>query len=121
MLLEEAMMRHKKLRLYAMPAGWPMLEPLIALLYAHPGVYVDVGGLQASLVPRASYYRHLRELVGAGFAKRIMFGSDFPVGGVGKGIDAILAADFRSADQKADILFGNAQRFFRLPESACRP
>ena len=81
----------------------------------------DVGGLQASLVPRASYYRHLRELVGAGFAKRIMFGSDFPVGGVGKGIDAILAADFLSADQKADILFGNAQRFFRLPESACRP
>ena len=122
MLLEEVMLRHKKLRLYVMHAGWPMLEPLIALLYAHPGVYVDVGGLQAqALVPRASYYRHLRGLVEAGFAKRIMFGSDFPVSGVGKGIDAILAGDFLSADQKADILCGNAQRFFRLPETACQP
>jgi hypothetical protein len=122
MLLEEVMLRHKKLRLYAMHAGWPMLESLIALLYAHPGVYVDVGGLQAqTLVPRASYYRHLRGLVEAGFAKRIMFGSDFPVSGVGKGIDAILAADFLSAEQKADILCWNAQRFLRLPESVCKP
>jgi hypothetical protein len=121
MVLEELLLRHKKLRLDVMHAGWPMLEPMIALLYAHPNVYVDVGGLQAtSLVPRASYYRHLRGLVEAGFAKRIMFGSDFPVGGVGKGIDAILAADFLTVEQKADILCGNAQRFFRLPESACR-
>jgi hypothetical protein len=121
LLLEDVLMRHKKLRLYVMHAGWPMLEPLIALLYAHPNVYIDVGGLQrTSLVPRASYYRHLRGLVEAGFAKRIMFGSDYPVSGVGTGIDAILAADFLSAEQKTDILCGNAQRFFRLPESVCR-
>lgn len=120
MLLEDVLLRHRKLRLDVMHAGWPMLEPMIALLYAHPNVYVDVGGLQSTLVPRASYYRHLRGLVEAGFGKRIMFGSDYPVGGVGKGIDAILAADFLTAEQKADILCGNAQRFFRLPESACR-
>ena len=122
MLLEEVLLRHKKLRLYAMHAGWPMLEPMITLLFAHPGVYVDVGVLQReNIVPRAAYYRHLRGLVEAGFGKRIMFGSDYPTGNVGVGIDAILAADFLTAEQKSDILCGNAMRFFRLPESVCRP
>jgi predicted TIM-barrel fold metal-dependent hydrolase len=85
-------------------------------------VYVDIAGLHAqSLVPRASYYRHLRGLVEAGFGKRIMFGSDFQGSpNVGRAIDAILAADFLSAEQKADILCGNAQRFLRLPDSVCR-
>jgi hypothetical protein len=123
MLLEEVLMRHKKLRISVMHAGWPMLESMTALLYAHPGVYVDVAGLQSqSYVPRVAYYGYLRGLVEAGFGKRIMFGSDSPSPATAaKGIDAILAADFLSADQKADILCGNAQRFFRLPESVCLP
>jgi predicted TIM-barrel fold metal-dependent hydrolase len=91
------------------------------LLYAHPGVHVDVGALQAEfMVPRANYYRHLRGLVEAGFAKRILFGSDFP-NQVRPGIDAIMAADFLSADQKADILCNNAARFLRLDTSMCKP
>jgi hypothetical protein len=45
----------------------------------------------------------LRSLVEAGFAKRIMFGSDFP-DQVGAGIDAILTAEFLTSDQKSDIL-----------------
>ena len=43
MLLEEVLMRHKKLRLVVMHAGWPLLDQMISLLYAHPGVSVDVG------------------------------------------------------------------------------
>ena len=122
MLLEEVLMRHKKLRLIVMHAGWPMLEQMVALLYAHPGVYVDVGVLQqTALVPRAAYYRHLRGLVEAGFGKRIMYGSDTPAGNARKGIEAILEADFLSAEQKSDVLCGNAMRFLRLPESVCRP
>src|SRR6478735_5874321 len=86
MLLEEVLLRHKKLRLIVMHAGWPLLDQTIALLYAHPGVYVDVGVLQQTdLVPRAAYYRHLRGLVEAGFGKRIMFGSDTPAGNARKG------------------------------------
>lgn len=121
-LLEEVLLRHKKLRLVVLHAGWPMLDQMIAMLYAHPGVYVDVGVLQnEALIPRPAYYGHLRGLVEAGFAKRIMFGSDFPAGAVGAGIDAILAADFLTAEQKSDILCGNAMRFLRLPESTCQP
>lgn len=117
-ILEEVLLRHKKLRLYVMHAGWPRLESTIALLYAHPNVYVDVAALSAErLVPRANYYDFLRKLVEAGFAKRIMFGSDFP-DQVDVGVTAIVEANFLTIDQKADILCNNAARFLRLDSSA---
>jgi Amidohydrolase len=119
LLLEEVLLRHKRLRLFVMHAGWPQLERMLALMYAHPNVYVDVAALQSlAIMPRAAYYRHLRGLVDAGFGKRIMFGSDFP-DQAGPGIDAILAADFLSAEQRADILCNNAARFLRLDSSLC--
>jgi predicted TIM-barrel fold metal-dependent hydrolase len=121
MLLEEVLLRHKKLRLFVMHAGWPQVESMAALLYAHPNVYVDVAALSSErIVPRAGYYRHLRALVENGFVKRIMFGSDFP-DQVGPGIEAILAAEFLTAEQKSDILCNNAARFLRLDMSVCQP
>ena len=94
---------------------------MLALLYSNPNVYVDIAALQAPyIVPRPGYFRYLRDLVESGFAKRIMFGSDFP-DQASPGIDAILAADFLSADQKADILCRNAARFFRLDAAFCIP
>ncbi|MBA3888500.1 MAG: amidohydrolase family protein, partial [Acidobacteria bacterium] len=41
MQLEEVLLRHKRLRIFIMHAGWPRLESMIALMYAHPNVYVD--------------------------------------------------------------------------------
>jgi predicted TIM-barrel fold metal-dependent hydrolase len=79
LLLEEVLVKHQRLRLYVMHAGWPRLESMIALLSVHPGVYVDVAALQSEAVmPRPAYYRYLRGLVESGFAKCIMFGSGFP-------------------------------------------
>ena len=119
LLLEEVLLRHRRLRLFVMHAGWPQLERMIALMYAHPNVYADVAGLQSPMImPRAAYYRHLRGLVDAGFGKRIMFGSDFP-DQAAAGIDAVGEADFLSAEQKADILCNNAARFLRLGASVC--
>lgn len=119
LLLEEVLLRHKRLRLWVMHAGWPRLDSTIALLYAHPNVYVDTGGLQSDrIVPRAGYYRYLQGLVESGFGTRIMFGSDFP-DQIEVGIDAILSADFLTAEQKADILCGNAARFLRLDAGTC--
>lgn len=121
LLLEDVLLRHKRLRLLVMHAGWPFLDATVALMYAHPNVYVDVGALQAEfMVPRGSYYRHLRGLVEAGLGKRVVFGSDFP-NALAAGIDAIGAADFLSSDQKADILCRNAARFLRLPSEVCAP
>ncbi len=41
--LEEVLVKHPNLRVQIMHAGYPMLDDLLALLYAHPQVYVDVG------------------------------------------------------------------------------
>ena len=121
LIMEEVLLRHKKLRLWVMHAGWPRLEATIALLYAHPNVYVDVAALSSEpLVPRATYYGFLSKLVESGFGKRIMFGSDFP-NEVETGVAAILAADFLSSEQKSDILCNNAARFLRLDPSTCIP
>lgn len=75
LLLEDVLVRHPKLRLYVMHAGWPFLDEMKALLYEHPQVYVDVGVI-GWLPPRPEFHRFLRGLVEAGFGKRIMFGSD---------------------------------------------
>jgi hypothetical protein len=119
LLLEDVLLRHKRLRVYIMHAGWPRLESLLALLYAHPNVYVDIGALQfENIMSRAAYLSYLRSLVDAGFAQRIMFGSDFP-DLQRLGIDIILQADFLTVAQKRDILCNNAVRFFRLRTNIC--
>ena len=111
--LEAVLRRHPNLRLYIMHAGWPMLDELLTILWHNPNVYLDVGHLQVA-IPRAEYYSYLRRIVEAGYADRIMYGSDVGLSDFGSGIDAILEADFLSAQQKRDILYNNAARFLRL-------
>ncbi|MEO7506712.1 MAG: amidohydrolase family protein [Pyrinomonadaceae bacterium] len=113
LLLEELLLRHPKLRLYVMHAAYPFRDEMIYMLYMHPQLYVDVAVLQWA-IPRAAYLRFLQELVEAGFAKRIMFGSDGGPEKLKAGVEAILQADFITPEQKADILYNNAARFLRL-------
>ena len=115
--LEDVLVRHPRLRVYIMHAGWPMLDDLLAVMWAHPQVYVEIGGIVFG-VPRAELYRYLQRLVEAGFGKRVMFGSDQMVwpGVIERSIDAIESAPFLSAAQKRDILYHNAARFLRLSE-----
>jgi predicted TIM-barrel fold metal-dependent hydrolase len=113
--LEEALLRHPKLRVYAMHAGWPMLDEMIAMLYTHPQLYVDIAGI-CYMIPKKEFYAYLRRLVEAGFGKRILFGSDnmlWPQS-IGEGIRTIYGATFLTQQQKRDILFNNAARFLRL-------
>ncbi len=119
--LEEPLMQHPNLRIYVMHAGWPMLDDTMALLWAHPQVYVEVGVIVYAL-PRAEFYRYLRTLVEAGFGNRIMFGSDQMVWpeAIERAIASIESADFLSAEQKRDILYNNAARFLRLDGAAAR-
>jgi hypothetical protein len=116
--LEEVLVRHPRLRVYIMHAGYPMLEDLLAVLYAHPQVYVDTGAIVWGQ-PRAAFYRHLQGIVEAGFGKRVLFGSDQIVwpGMIERSIQAIEQAPFLSEQQKRDILYDNAARFLRLDES----
>lgn len=115
LLLEEVLIRHPRLRINVMHAGWPMLDQMIALMWAHPQVYVDTGVIDWA-VPRKEFHSYLRRLVEAGFGKRIMFGSDQMVWpeAIGMAIDGIESATFLTPEQKRDIFYNNAVQFLRL-------
>ena len=120
--IEEVVVKHPKLRLYIMHAGYPMIDDLLAVLYAHPQVYVDVGIIVYNQ-PRPAFYRYLQAIVDAGFANRVMFGSDQMVwpGTIERAVAVIEEAPFLSASQKRDIFYNNAARFLRLtPEDIAR-
>ena len=119
--LEEALVKHPKLRVYAMHAGWPMLDDMLATMYTHPQLYVDLGVI-CFMLPKKEFYYYLERLVNAGFGKRIMFGSDNMVWpkAIEVGIETINKASFLTAQQKRDILFNNAARFLRLTEKEIR-
>lgn len=113
--LEETLVKHPKLRLYIMHGGYPMLDDLLALLYAHPQVYIEVGVVVYSQ-SRDSFYRWLEAIVDAGFGNRVMFGSDQMVwpGVIERAIEVIEEAPFLSETEKRDIFYNNAARFLRL-------
>lgn len=115
MLLEEVLTRHPKMRIYVMHAGMPLTDEMIAILYSHPQVYVDISADNVG-VNRAEFWVHLRRLVEAGYGKRIMFGSDQMVWpqAIEVAVDSITTAPFLSEEQKRDILYNNAARFLRL-------
>lgn len=117
LVLEEALLRHPKLRLSAMHAGWPMLDDMLAMLWVHPQLYVDVGVISFA-IPRAAFHSYLQRIVEAGFGKRVMFGSDQMVWpeALEVAIGSIETADFLDRDQKRDILYSNAARFLRLSQ-----
>lgn len=117
LVLEEVLVRHPRLRAYIMHAGYPLLDELRALLFAHPQVYVDVASIVYS-EPRAAFYRYLQGIVEAGYGDRVMFGSDQMIwpGVIEPAIQSIEEAPFLSAEQKRDILYNNAARFLRLSD-----
>lgn len=49
-----------------MHAGWPMLDVLLAVLYTHPQVYVDIGVI-CYVLPQKAFYSYLQKKVEAGF------------------------------------------------------
>lgn len=113
MLLEDVLIKYPKLKIYAMHAAYPFRDEMIYMLYMHPQLFVDISVLQWA-IPRAAYYSYLRSLVEAGFAKRIMFGSDGNTTRLKEGIQAIMDADFLTAEQKSDILYNNAAKIFQV-------
>lgn len=115
LLLEEVLARHPKVRVYVMHAGMPFTDEMIALLYSHPQVYVDISADNWGAA-RPEFHHQLKRLVDAGYGKRIMFGSDQMVWPqtIEVAIEAITGAPFLSVGQKRDILYNNAARFLRL-------
>lgn len=115
--LEDVLVKHPKLRVYVMHAGFPMIDDLLTMLYVHPQLHVDIAVL-AFTRPRAEFHRFLRRIVESGFVERVMWGSDQMVwpGVIEPSIEAIQEADYLTEEQKRAILYDNAARFLRLSE-----
>lgn len=121
LLLEETLIKYPEMKIFICHAGWPFLEEMIGLLYAHPQVYVDISIINWGL-PQEEFYTYLKRLVQAGFGKRIMYGSDqmqWPQS-ISVSIDVIKSAPFLSEEQKKAILYDNAARFLGLDEETIK-
>ncbi len=92
-----------------------MLDDLLAVLWTHPQLCVDVGAISVA-IPRPAFHRYLQNLVEAGFGNRVMFGSDQMVWpeALEVAIQSIETAAFLTSEQKRDIFYNNAARFLRL-------
>lgn len=121
-LLEGMLNRHPNLRVYIMHGGHPFLAETIGILQVYPQVYTDIAVINW-IQPREEFYAWLKALIRAGFADRLMFGSDQMVwpDAIGLAIEAIESADFLTEQQKRDIFYNNAARFLKLsPEVIAR-
>ncbi|NOX96257.1 MAG: amidohydrolase family protein [Alphaproteobacteria bacterium] len=115
-LLEDVLVRHPRLRVYMMHAGYPHADKTIAMLRQYHQLYVEIGVLAVTM-PRAEFHAFLERLVRAGMGKRIMFGSDQMIwpGIIEATIEAVETADIAKT-QKRDIFYNNAARFLRFDE-----
>jgi predicted TIM-barrel fold metal-dependent hydrolase len=123
--VEEVLVRHPKLRVDLMQAGWPYREQTVALMYSYPNVYADLGNVVANpAIPRAEFLDYLHALVRAGFGRRLMFGSGLSAqewaAKVGPMVEAIQAAPFLTDEERADIFYRNAERFLASPRAGSR-
>jgi predicted TIM-barrel fold metal-dependent hydrolase len=111
---EEALATHPRLRAYIMHAGEPWRQETLAMMSMYPQLYMDIGAV-VWLMPRPALHALLRDLMAHGLGNRIMFGTDemaWP-DAIGLAVANVDAADFLTGEQKADIFYRNAARFFR--------
>ena len=118
LLLEPVLRKYPKLRVYVMHYGSPLVDEMIAMLFAYPNLYVDIACNDWAF-PRAQFHDALKRMTDAGMGKRILFGSDqmYWPDAVGEAIKAVETAPFLDDGQKRDILYNNAARFLRLSEA----
>jgi predicted TIM-barrel fold metal-dependent hydrolase len=122
LLLEDVLVKHPKLRIYVMHAGYPRLDEMLSIMHAYPQVYLDVAVINWTR-PRKDFHYYLRRFVDAGYGERIMFGSDQMVwtDAIGMAVEGIESAEFLTPQQKRDIFYNNAVRFFRLDGKTLSP
>jgi predicted TIM-barrel fold metal-dependent hydrolase len=113
-LVEEVLIRHPRLRVYLMHGGAPYLQETKAIMSVYPQVYVDLATINW-ILPREEFHSYLRELMLAGFGKRLLFGSDQMVWPetIEMAIEGIESASFLTEEQKRDIFYNNAVSFLR--------
>ena len=99
--------------------GNPWFDDVAELIYKHPNMYADVSGL---ITPSHAYAdkfagwlakRISEAIYFAGGAEKVIFGTDYPVTTHKDALALVSRLQIEEAD-KEKILWGNAERVFRL-------
>ncbi len=115
--LEDVLVEFPNLKLYIMHGGWPYVDDIKALMYAHPNVYIDIAVVNW-ILPQEEFEDYLKSLINAGFGDRILYGSDqmaWPQT-IDVGIKTINDTGFLTLEQKEDIFYNNAARLLGLSQ-----
>lgn len=110
-LMKDVLEKFPGLKVWIMHAGAPYLSGTLETLKSYPNVYADISVLaNPDIVKKEDFTAYMKSLMDAGFADRLMFGSDN--GDLGKMIDAVNELDFLTLEQKEKIFLANAESFF---------
>ncbi len=114
-LVEEVLNKYPTLKLQLMHMGYPYLAETKAILYIYPQVYADMAVVNWAL-PKKEFHDYLQALIEAGFADRIMYGSDqmgWP-DAIELSIKNVEAAPFLTELQKQNLFYNNAAKFYGI-------
>ncbi len=116
--LEEVLIRHPKLKIWAMHAGFPWDAEMFAIMQQFTNVYVDLG-VHTWLMPQDVFDARLKWLMDMGMGKRIMFGTDqmFWPQAIDEAVAKVENSAVLTREQKDDIFYNNAVRFFGFDDS----
>lgn len=116
-LFEPVLVKYPNLKAFIAHAGWPYISETIAMMYIYPELYTDIGVLAWAL-PQEAFHSSLKELMDAGFGKRIMFGTDQMMwpGAIELAIKTVQNTPFLTDEEKRDIFYNNAAQFLELDE-----
>lgn len=119
LLLEPILVRHPKLRVFVIHAGYPMKERMMALMAAHPQVYAEFGFLTVGYRD-SDVWPYINAFVDAGFEDRILYGTDQMVWPdlVDVSINRVRRTAALSQAVKRKFLYTNAARFLRINPAA---
>jgi uncharacterized protein len=114
-LIEEVLVKHPKLKIQLMHLGFPWLQETKAIMNVYPHVYADIAAIDW-LRPLPEFYSYLNSFIEGGFGKRIMYGSDQMAweDAIPLSIKNIENAPFLTEEQKQDIFYDNAAKFYGL-------
>lgn len=115
--LEEVLIRHPKLKIWAMHSGFPWDAEMFAIMQQYTNLYVDVSP-HIWMVSQEVFDERMKWLIDYGMGERIMFGTDqmlWPQA-IEAAVDKIENSTVLTREQKDDIFFNNAMRFFGFDE-----
>jgi len=114
-LIEEVLIKHPKMKIQLMHMGFPWLQETKAILNVYPQVYADISAVNWRR-PTADFYSYLKSLIDAGYSNRLMYGSDQSAweDAIPLSIRNVENAPFLSEQQKQDIFYNNAARFYNI-------